>query len=47
MSHALRPAGSVSIGAVVGQSPLAHVLPLLQSPLSSIHALLTKHAQIT
>ena len=29
------------------QSPLAHVLPLSRSPLTSIHALLTKHAQRT
>ena len=50
--HALRLAGSVSIGAVVGfptqdRSPLAHVLPLSRSSLTSIHALLTKHAQRT
>ena len=46
-SHALRLAGSVSIGAVVCFPPLAHVLPLSRSSLTSIHALLTKHAQRT
>ena len=29
------------------QPPLAHVLPLPRSPLTSIHGLLTKHAQRT
>ena len=47
ISHALRLAGSFSIRAVVGRSPLAHVLPLSRSSLTSIHALLTKHAQRT
>ena len=47
ISHALRLAGSVSIGAVVGFQPLAHVLPLSRPSLTSIHALLTKHAQRT
>ena len=47
ISHALHLAGSVSIGAVVGFRPQAHVLPLSRSSLTSIHALLTKHAQRT
>ena len=52
ISHALRLAGSVSIGAVIGfrrkiDQSLAHVLPLSRSSLTSIHALLTKHAQRT
>ena len=47
ISHALHLAGSVSIGAVVGFRPLAHVLPLSRPSLTSIHALLTKHAQRT
>ena len=35
ISHILRLAGSVSIGAVVGFRPLAHVLPLLRSTRST------------
>ena len=53
ISHALRHAGSqcqhrsCSRFPTQDRSPLAHVLPLSRSSLTSIHELLTKHAQRT